>query len=508
MSESRKALTVLAMNTLAFTVCFACWMTNGVLVTFLVGNGVFDWDKVQIGWLIGIPVLTGSITRLPVGVLTDKYGGRIVYTILMLLAAVPMWYLSIAHSYWQFALASLGFGLTGASFAVGIAYTSVWFSKKRQGFALGVFGAGNAGAALTSMGAPVLLKHFTAGDAGLEGWRTLPRVYAVGLAITAVLFWLFTYSRTVQTNQGATLAQRLAPLKQVRVWRFGLYYFLVFGGFVALSQWLIPYYVNVYTMSVASAGMMASIFSLPSGVIRALGGWMSDHFGARLVMYGVLGTLLLASALLIVPRMDIQAPGQGIMASAPGTVDAVTDTTVTVDGKEFALRERPADSVGLFNDPEALILPRFEFWQEPAVQPGQEVARKELLARGITHIYFQANVWIFTALIFIMGIAMGIGKAAVYKHIPDYFPDDVGVVGGIVGVLGGLGGFFSPIIFGYMLKGTGIWTTCWMFFLVLTLVCLIWMHSVVRRLMKERAPELLHDVEFGAAEPDALEGQS
>src|SRR5512139_1495212 len=141
------------MNTLAFTVCFAAWMMNGVLVTYLVDHDVFPWDKAQMGWLIGIPVLTGSIMRLPVGVLTDKYGGRIVYGTLMLLAAIPMYFVSHANSYTDFMLASLGFGLTGASFAVGIAYTSVWFRKERQGTALRIFGAGNAGAALTSMGA-------------------------------------------------------------------------------------------------------------------------------------------------------------------------------------------------------------------------------------------------------------------------------------------------------------------------------------------------------------------
>ena len=108
------------------------------------------------------------------------------------------------------------------------------------------------------------------------------------------------------------------------------------------------------------------------------------------------------------------------------------------------------------------------FGQEPVVELGDEVSRKQLLAKGETHIYFQANIWIFTALVFVIGILMGIGKAAVYKHIPDYYPNDVGTVGGIVGVLGGLGGFVCPILFGYLLKGTGIWTTTWMFFLTLS----------------------------------------
>lgn len=129
-------------------------------------------------------------------------------------------------------------------------------------------------------------------------------------------------------------------------------------------------------------------------------------------------------------------------------------------------------------------------WQEPAVVVGQQVQRKELIARGITEIFFQANIWIFTILSFIIGAVMGIGKAAVYKHITDYYPTDVGVVGGIVGVLGGLGGFVCPVIFGYLLRATGLWTSCWMFFAVLVAVSLIWMHIVVQRQMRETVSEL------------------
>ena len=116
----------------------------------------------------------------------------------------------------------------------------------------------------------------------------------------------------------------------------------------------------------------------------------------------------------------------------------------------------------------------------------------------MTQIFFQANIWIFTALVFVIGILMGIGKAAVYKHIPMYFPKEVGVVGGIVGVLGGLGGFVCPIIFGYMLRSTGIWTTCWIFFFILSVACLVWMHVVIRRMMARKAPHLAQQIDTWA----------
>ncbi len=493
-NNKHKANIVLAMNTIAFTVNFAVWMMNGVLITFLVDNGVFLWDKVQIGWLIGIPVLTGSLVRLPVGILTDKYGGRIVYTLLMVVAAAATYFLSVANSFSGFIIASLGFGISGASFAVGIAYTSVWFSKEKQGTALGIFGAGNAGAAITSMGAPVLLRYLTDGGANIEAWRIMPKIYALILLVMAIIFYISTYTKIVEGSATKTLSQRLAPLKQMRVWRFGLYYFLVFGGFVALAQWLIPYYVNVYTMSVASAGMMAAIFSLPSGVIRAVGGWLSDRFGARLVMYAVLGSTIVSTALVVIPRMEIQSPGQGIMASKAGVVTAMTESTIQIDDKVYNYKNK--SNAGLLEvEPNILVFPKKSFWQAPNVKVGDTVSKKQLIARGITHIFFQANVWIFTFFIFIIGIMMGIGKAAVYKFIPEYFPNDVGVVGGIVGVVGGLGGFICPVIFGYMLKATGLWTTTWMFFLVLSIVCLFWLHLVARKMIKARAPELLDELE-------------
>lgn len=142
--------------------------------------------------------------------------------------------------------------------------------------------------------------------------------------MTAVVFWLFTYTREGLPSTSKSLARRLEPLKVMRVWRFGLYYLLVFGGFVALAQWLIPYYVNAYSVSVSAAGVLAAAFSLPSGLFRAVGGWLSDRYGARRVMYWVLGGCCTCCVLLAVPRMDVFAPGEGIMAVSAGRVDEVT----------------------------------------------------------------------------------------------------------------------------------------------------------------------------------------
>lgn len=488
MFSSRRSLSVLAMNTFAFMVCFACWMVNGVLVTFLVDSQVFDWDKAQIGWLLGVPVLTGSIVRLPLGVLTDRLGGRVVYGVLLLAAAVPMYLLGHADSYGGFLACAFGFGLAGGAFAVGIAYTSLFFRQEHQGTALGIFGAGNAGAALTSIGGPILLRHLTSGGANVEAWRTMPKLYAAALVVTAILFFFLTETRKVEAGKGKTIAMQLAPLRDVRVWRFGLYYFFVFGGFVALAQWLIPYYVNAYSMPIATAGLLAACFSLPSGVIRALGGVISDRAGARRTMYWILAISVVALFFLLIPRMEIESPGQGVMAQRDGVVTSVSASEIVVGETPYpvAVRtgRRPAETAqGL------LVWPRSKSWQEPVVHVGERVKKKQLLARGITNIFFQANVWIFTLLVMVIGVTTGIGKAAVYKHIPTYFPREVGVVGGIVGVIGGLGGFVCPILFGYLLEATGLWTTCWLLLLGVAGVCLVWMHVVVTRMTRTSTAE-------------------
>jgi NNP family nitrate/nitrite transporter-like MFS transporter len=197
-STPKASYIALTFSTLAFIVCFSAWMINGVLVTFLVDQKVFNWSPIQIGWLMGVPVLVGSVLRLPVGILTDKFGGRWVMTVILILTAIPMYFLSSANNYTTFLLLSFCFGIGGTSFAAGVAYTSLWFSKEKQGTALGIFGAGNIGAALTTFFAPTLLKKLTHNSTDIENWRTLPQLYAALLLITAIVFFLIAKNKKRQ----------------------------------------------------------------------------------------------------------------------------------------------------------------------------------------------------------------------------------------------------------------------------------------------------------------------
>ncbi|MFG4004155.1 MFS transporter [Flavobacterium aquidurense] len=479
LSQSHK---ILFLNTLAFTVCFACWTLNGVLVTFLVDNGIFHWSVVQVGWLLGIPILTGSIMRLPIGILTDKFGGKYIFSLLLLLCSIPLFLLPFADSFFMFALLSFLFGMVGTSFAVGIGYTSIWYPKEWQGRALGIFGMGNAGAAITTFLAPSLLNHFSI-DNPQNGWKILPVIYAVALVVIGIAFLIFATNKKIENNT-KTVSQMLQSLKSARVWRFGAYYFLVFGCFVAYSQWLLPNFMNVYQTSLVMGGLFATLFSLPSGVIRAFGGYLSDKFGARKVMYWVLSSSVILSALLMIPKMEITTTGPGVLATKKGIITEVSNEKIKIGNTDFAVAQKKE------TESENAIFPTKTSWQQVVVEQNQTVKKKELLAKGITVIKFDANMWVFLVLVILIGISWGIGKAAVYKHIPEYFPTEVGVVGGMVGMIGGLGGFFGPIIFGYLLTATGIWSSSWIFILLLSAICLIWMHYTITKIMNEKQPVL------------------
>ena len=487
----RGSVSALILATLSFTLCFATWILNGTLVTYLTATQIFTFTETQVGWLIGAPILTGALSRVPLGILADRWGGRLVFGLVMLVSAAGLVGLSYSQGYSSFLLMSFAFGLAGGSFAVGIGYLAAFFEKHQQGTALGAFGMGNAGAGLTSLVAPYLLDLFIAGS-GPEGWRALPRCYAAALGLAGVVFFLVAPAQP-RSPVVHTLREQLAPLRDVVVWRLGLYYLLVFGGFVAIAQWLLPFSLNVYGLTVAGAGLVASVFSFPSGLIRAIGGWLSDRYGARPVMFWVFVVCVVCFAMLSVPRMEVVAPGEGVLAKAAGEVVAVSATEVQVGEKRHPVTPRPE----LDHRDEHALLPQIIHYQEPAVASGELVEKKQLLARGTTRVYYPANFWLYVGLVFVVGVATGIGKASVYKFIPDQYPNAVGAVGGLVGLIGGLGGFLLPLGFGWLLRTTGFWVSCFWVLTLVSVVCLVWMEVVARRIVQAEAPNLVRLMERG-----------
>jgi NNP family nitrate/nitrite transporter-like MFS transporter len=437
-SETWKRNSVLAMNTFGFTVMFAVWVVFAIIGIAI--RKELALGETEFALLVALPILTGSLLRLPIGMATDWIGGRPIFTALLAFSAVPLLLLCLATEYWQYLVLGLFIGLAGTSFAVGIAYTSAWFPQRLQGTALGIFGAGNTGASLTKLFAPGLMLVVPAGGLGLlpGGWRFVPFVYALAVLVTAVIYWNFTFTDHSH-HKRESVRQLLAPLQHVRVWRFSLYYFLVFGGYVALSLWLPKYYIDVFGLPLGQAALLAALFVFPSGIIRAPGGWLSDRYGARTVMYWVLSVCVVASFLLMFPDVEM-----GFLV--------------------------------------------------PATYAGAGAGPRVSLRMG---------PYLFTAIVFVLGLAMGIGKAAVFKHIPHYFPDKVGSVGGLVGVIGGLGGFVMPILFGAMTQATHLPTTTFAFIFALSVACLVWMQVVIRRMSKEAAPGIAEELERGAARAEA-----
>ena len=403
-SASTSRYLVLGMSTFAFTVCFMVWMMFAILGVPV--KALLGLNETQFGLLVATPVLTGSLIRLPLGMLTDRFGGRIVFFLLMLVCVVPIYLISHATQYWHFLVLGLFVGLAGGSFSVGIAYVAKWFDKQNQGFAMGIFGAGNAGAAVTKFLAPAII--------AAASWQMVPKVYSAIMFITALLFWFFTSEdKSHRVSTSVSMRDQLAALRDPSVWRYCQYYSIVFGGYVALSLWITKYYVNEYGFNLQTAALLAAAFSLPGGVLRAIGGWMSDKWGAHQVTWWVMWVCWICLFILSYPQTDF--------------------TIATVNGpKEF--------HIGL-------------------------------------------NAYVFTALLFVMGVAMAFGKASVFKYISDEYPDRMGVVSGIVGLAGGLGGFILPIMFGALVDLTGIRSSAFMLLYGVVWVSLIWMYlSEVRKI--------------------------
>jgi NNP family nitrate/nitrite transporter-like MFS transporter len=400
---------VLWLSTAAFTLLFNVWMMLGVLSVPI--RKELHLSDTQIEWLIAAAILSGALFRLNFGMLADSHGGRRVMGLTLIGSAIAAYAFSQATTYPLLLAGAILYGLAGNSFAAGVAWNSVWFPDRLKGTALGIFGAGNVGAAGTKLLivlVPGLLTLVPAGGylggAIPGGWRFIPALYAALLLLMAVAVYRWSPTPDRVPGSGRPLRERLAPLRHARVWRFGLYYVVVFGAYVALSAWLPKFYVDSYALPLPSAALLAATFILPASLLRPLGGHLSDRLGPRSVTYACFIVMGATLCVLSLPtRLDLR---------------------------------------------------------------------------------------LFAFLMFVLGCAMGIGKASVFKYIPDYFPQDVAAVGGVVAMLGALGGFFLPPAFGSLARMSGNPQVAFTVLLALTLASLVWLHVAVVTLSRAGAVRL------------------
>tara|TARA_R110002167_G_scaffold148118_3_gene340977 strand:+ start:1292 stop:2557 length:1266 start_codon:yes stop_codon:yes gene_type:complete len=390
----------LSAATLAFAANFSVWTLYAVLGLEL--RESLDLNATQLGLFFSAPVLTGALGRIPAGWLSERFAPKQVYIWQMLLSVPPLFLLPYAETLSEYIYLGLWIGISGTSFTIGIRYVTDWFETNRQGTVMGIFGAGNTGSAITLILAPFIVENW--------GWSSIGPIYGVGLLFVAFVFMLVAPDRIYSQSTHHTKLTLVQALKKPQIWRFGLYYYFVFGSFLALILWLPQYYASAYQLNNTQAMAFTLFFVATSSMVRALGGWFADKYGGRSVNWNVFWVCIVCLFFISYPP-----------------------TTMTIHGVEHDV-----------------------------------------------HLTVEINVWVFSAFIFIIGIAQGFGRASVYKTIHDYYPQQMGLVGGIVAAMGALGGCTLPIAFGLAEDFLGIYSACFMVLYAVLACCMMVMFLALK----------------------------
>jgi len=362
----------LTLGTGAFAICFAVFGSVSAMMPIL--KKQLHLDPVQVSIALAIPVLIGSLGRIPLGMLADRFGGRYVFSAVMAVSIIPAVLMGWLHSYTQLLVYGFFIGIALASFSVGVPFVSRWYPAEAQGKALGIYGAGNIGQSLAAFGAPLIAKSlgFSWGFWGFA-------------ALTVV--WLIVFFTKAENPVGVrpkSFRETIEPLRESKSWILSLYYFLTFGGFVAMSIYLPTFLTDLFKLTPTDAGLRTAGFVVLATTMRPIGGILADKFGGQRILMWVFP---LTAAMAVV-------------------LSFTTMITFTIG------------------------------------------------ALG-------------------MAIAIGLGNGAVFKLVPEYFPKTVGSVTGLVGAAGGLGGFFPPLVLGFVRRSTGSFTIGFALLAVFAIICVI-----------------------------------
>ncbi|MBW7475852.1 MFS transporter [Paenibacillus oenotherae] len=263
----------LGLSTLAMTASFVIWSVFSPIAGQI--QEIFQLSTIQKSVLIATPILLGSILRIPMGIYTDRYGGKKVFSATMLFLTLPLLLAGWAQSYWMLLLCALFIGMAGTTFAVSLTYVSRWFTPERQGLVLGLAGLGNLGGAVANFSIPIIFSRY-----GLSWvfWSL-----AIMIVIVTLIFWLCT-KELPKPAQTKTFKQSMEVLKQEPTWFLSIFYFLTFGGFVAFSVYLPTFLKELFQLSVTDAGLKTAGFVIVATLIRPLGGYLADRIGSRKVL--------------------------------------------------------------------------------------------------------------------------------------------------------------------------------------------------------------------------------
>lgn len=387
-SKSSRANTLqLILGTGAFALCFAVFGSVSAMMPVM--KNQFHLAPVQVSIAMAIPVLLGSLGRIPLGLFTDRFGGRKVFLATMISSVAAALLMGRVHSYTQLLVFGFFTGIALASFSVGVGFVSGWYSAEKQGFALGVYGAGNVGQSLAAFGAPLLFAQL--------GFQNTFWTFAALLAAWAILF-LFLAEDAPRSAPPKSFAQMVRPLSEKMSWVLSFFYFLTFGGFVAMSIYLPMFLTEMFKLTPQDAGMRTAGFVLLATAMRPVGGWLSDKVGGLKIL------------LWIFPLVAITAVLLSLQTMVPFTIGALG-----------------------------------------------------------------------------MAAAIGLGNGAVFKLVPQYFPQSVGAVTGLVGAMGGLGGFFPPLALGIIRQQTGSFLWGFALLALFAILCLLIAKLTARGWFQKRA---------------------
>lgn len=289
---NRRQYLALALGSIAFALCFAAWGLISPLVPHF--QETFGLSATEASVLVAIPVLLGSLGRIPAGMLADRFGGRLVFSLLLLFLVIPLALIGFANSYWTLVLGGFWLGMAGASFAVGVPFVSRWFAPSTQGFVLGIYGMGNIGTAIANFIAPPV--------AAVYGWQAVFQLATIPTAAMAGVFWLAAREAPVAPPPGRSTGDfiRLVQTRPLAL-VLSLFYFVTFGGFVAISLYLPTFLVTTFALEEADAALRAAGFVVLATLARPIGGYLSDHINAATLLNGVFAAITLLGIALAFP---------------------------------------------------------------------------------------------------------------------------------------------------------------------------------------------------------------